>query len=206
MKLTSKNLTNREKLTDYPSVFIFRRGGLMKKFVVGSVALAMFAIGSSAVMADSTAVVAQATGKVMVDSGKGFVPVKAGFALKDGDRVVALKASSARINFAQGCALTLAENNLVSVSKEAGCKTEIVAVNRAADPSAVAAVGGAAAGGAAAAGGGGAAAGAGAAAAGLGGLGTIAGVSTVVVVGGVVAAGAVVADSTKNDDTPISVQ
>jgi len=113
----------------------------MKKFVVGSVALAMFALGSSAVMADSTAVVAQAAGKVMVDSGKGFVPAKAGVALQDGDRVVALKASSATINFAQGCVLPLAENNLVTVSKEAGCKSEIVAVNRSADSSAVAAVG-----------------------------------------------------------------
>jgi len=52
-----------------------------------------------------------------------------------------LKASSATINFAQGCTLSLAENNLVTVSKEAACKTEIVAVNRSADPSAVAAVG-----------------------------------------------------------------
>jgi len=113
----------------------------MKKFVVGSVALAMFALGSSAVTADSTAVVAQAAGKVMVDSGKGFVPAKAGVALQDGDRVVALKASNATINFAQGCVLPLAENNLVTVSKEAGCKSEIVAVNRSADSSAVAAVG-----------------------------------------------------------------
>lgn len=113
----------------------------MKKLVVGAVAILMVGLGSSAVMADSTAVVAQAVGKVMVDSGKGFMPVTAGAALQDGDRVVALKASSATINFAQGCALSLGENNLVTVSKESGCNTEVVAVNRSADSSAVAAVG-----------------------------------------------------------------
>jgi len=113
----------------------------MKKNFVSAVTLVMFGLGSSVVMAAPEAVVAQAQGKVMVDSGKGFVPVKAGAALQNGDRVVALKASSATINFAQGCALSLAENNLVTISKEAGCATKVVAVNRAADPSAVAAVG-----------------------------------------------------------------
>ena len=113
----------------------------MKKMIVGGAVLALCGLSSTAVMADSDAVLAQSVGKVMIDSGKGFFPVKVGAVLNDGDRVVALKASSATINFAQGCSLALAENNLVTISKDAGCKSEIVAVNRAADTSTVAAVG-----------------------------------------------------------------
>lgn len=113
----------------------------MKKLTVSAVFFVMFGLGSSVAMAGSEAVVAQVTGKVMVDSGKGFMLVKSGAALKEGDRVVALKASNATINFAQGCTMTLGENDLVTVSRDAGCKSHIVAVNRVADPSAVAAIG-----------------------------------------------------------------
>lgn len=113
----------------------------MKKVILGAVMLSMFGMSSSLVMAASEAVIAQAAGKVMVDSGKGFVPARVGAELQNGDRVVALKASSATINFSHGCTLSLVENNLVTISREAGCKADIVALNSVADTSAIAAVG-----------------------------------------------------------------
>lgn len=62
------------------------------------------------------------SGKVLMNKGDGLVSGKAGVALVDGDRIVTLDKSSAKIVFADGCTVTLEENNIFVINAELGCK------------------------------------------------------------------------------------
>lgn len=67
------------------------------------------------------------SGKVLMNKGDGLVSGKAGTALVDGDRIVTLDKSSAKIVFADGCTVTLEENNIFVINAELGCKALPVA-------------------------------------------------------------------------------
>ena len=62
-----------------------------------------------------------------MNKGEGLVSGKAGAALVDGDRIVTLDKSSAKIVFADGCTVTLEENNIFVINAELGCKALPVA-------------------------------------------------------------------------------
>jgi phage tail sheath gpL-like len=70
-------------------------------------------------------------GKVLVNKGDGLVSGKAGTALVDGDRIVTLDKSGAKIVFADGCSVTLEENNIFVINAELGCKALPIASNAA---------------------------------------------------------------------------
>jgi hypothetical protein len=55
---------------------------------------------------------------------------KAGATLADGDRVVTLEKSGARIVFPDGCGVTLEENMIFVINSQLGCKAAPVASNQ----------------------------------------------------------------------------
>ena len=59
---------------------------------------------------DEAATLQDLTGKVLMNKGDGLVSGKAGAALVDGDRIVTLDKSGARVVFRDGCDVTLKEN------------------------------------------------------------------------------------------------
>jgi hypothetical protein len=61
-------------------------------------------------------------GKILVNQGHGYVAAKPGMMLSDGDRVIALDGSSAAVVYSDGCVTQLKENNVLALSKSAGCK------------------------------------------------------------------------------------
>jgi hypothetical protein len=67
-------------------------------------------------------------GTIMVDKGKGFVTVKGDTVLKEGDRVVTLEGSSAKITFADGCKAQLKANNMMTIMRTLGCKADIAEI------------------------------------------------------------------------------
>lgn len=69
-------------------------------------------------------------GKVLVNKGDGLVSGKAGGALMDGDRIVTLDKSGARIVFPDGCGVALEENMIFVVNAQLGCKAVPVASNQ----------------------------------------------------------------------------
>ncbi len=71
---------------------------------------------------DTEATLENLSGKVLMNQGDGLVSGKAGTALVDGDRIVTLDKSGARIVFPDGCSVTLQENMLFVVNSHLGCK------------------------------------------------------------------------------------
>jgi hypothetical protein len=84
-------------------------------------------VGQAAAQSTGAATLQDLNGKVLVNKGNGLVSGKSGTALMDGDRVVTLDKSGARIVFADGCAVTLEENKIFLISTELGCKALPVA-------------------------------------------------------------------------------
>jgi len=70
------------------------------------------------------------SGKVLMNKGDGLVSGKAGAALVDGDRIVTLDKSGARIVFPDGCGVTLEENMIFVINSQLGCKAAPVATNQ----------------------------------------------------------------------------
>lgn len=66
-------------------------------------------------------------GKVLVNKGDGLVSGKAGDALMDGDRIVTLDKSVARIVFPDGCSVALQENMIFVINAQLGCRAVPVA-------------------------------------------------------------------------------
>ena len=98
---------------------------------------ALFAAGQ--VAAQGTAATLQdLDGKVLGNKGDGFASGKKGSGLKEGDRIVTLNKSSARIMFPDGCGVTLQENMTFVINSKLGCKALPVAST----PAPAAAVGG----------------------------------------------------------------
>lgn len=74
------------------------------------------------------------SGKVLMNKGDGLVSGKAGSVLVDGDRIVTLDKSGARIVFPDGCGVTLEENMIFVINSQLGCKATPVATNQPAAP------------------------------------------------------------------------
>jgi hypothetical protein len=70
------------------------------------------------------------SGKVLMNKGDGLVSGKAGTALLDGDRIVTLDKSGARIVFPDGCGVTLEENMIFVINSQLGCRAVPVAANQ----------------------------------------------------------------------------
>lgn len=71
---------------------------------------------------DTAATLQDMNGKVLMNKGSGLVSGKEGAALIDGDRIVTLDKSAARIVFPDGCGVTLQENMIFVVNSQLGCK------------------------------------------------------------------------------------
>lgn len=87
---------------------------------------ALFTVAQAAEQG-SAATLKELHGKVLMNKGSGLVSGKAGAELKDGDRVVTLDKSDARIVFSDGCSVTLEENNIFVIDAKLGCKALPVA-------------------------------------------------------------------------------
>ena len=75
----------------------------------------------------SIAKVTEANGKVLVNKGDGLISTKAGTELVDGDRIVTLDKSNAKVMFADGCELVLEENKILVIDMNLGCKAAVLA-------------------------------------------------------------------------------
>lgn len=60
-------------------------------------------------------------GKVMIHKGKDYTFAKEGQALVPGDRVVALRDSTAKVAFGSGCVATIGENSVLAIDEKANC-------------------------------------------------------------------------------------
>lgn len=83
--------------------------------------------------------VTEANGKVLVNKGNGLISAKSGAELADGDRIVTLDKSNARVMFIDGCELVLEENKILVIDMKLGCKTAVLAGEPAAGAAAAAA-------------------------------------------------------------------
>jgi hypothetical protein len=80
-------------------------------FVIGALITApVFAAG------DPAARLAAVDGLVLVNQGAGFTPVTNGAVLHAGDRLLSLKGAHARLIYANGCAVSLNANAMVTVA------------------------------------------------------------------------------------------
>ena len=86
--------------------------------------------GQAAAQGAGDATLQDLNGKVLMNKGDGLVSGKAGTALMDGDRIVTLEKSGARIIFPDGCGVTLEENMIVVINSQLGCKAAPVASNQ----------------------------------------------------------------------------
>lgn len=73
-------------------------------------------------------------GKVLVNKGDGLVSGKPGTPLVDGDRIVTLDKSRAKIVFPDGCGVTLEENMIFVINSQLGCKATPLASTQPASP------------------------------------------------------------------------
>lgn len=73
-----------------------------------------------------TGVLQDINGKVLVNQGKGLTSGKLGTDLKEGDRIVTLNKSGARISFNDGCMVSLQENQIFVIDSKLGCKAPIL--------------------------------------------------------------------------------
>ena len=127
---------------------------------------------------------------VMVNQGDAYVPAERGMQLNPGDQLLVLQGGEAHVNYASGCKVTLAGNELLRIAAQDACSAPAVAaVNAQVSPNA---------GGGAATGGGAAASGAGAGA-GLGGT-----IGLGVTLGVAAYAGYEVSDDDDDNREPIS--
>jgi hypothetical protein len=97
-------------------------------------ASALAATGQAAAQGTGAATLQDLNGKVLMNTGDGLVSGRAGTALMDGDRIVTLNKSGARIIFPDGCGVTLEENMIFVINSQLGCKAAPVASNQPAAP------------------------------------------------------------------------
>jgi hypothetical protein len=62
------------------------------------------------------------TGKVLINHGKGFVPADGLISLNAGDQLMVGEKSSAVVNYASGCAVSVSATQVVTISAKAPCK------------------------------------------------------------------------------------
>jgi len=93
-------------------------------------ASALVATGQATAQGTGAATLQDLNGKVLMNTGDGLVSGKAGSALMDGDRIVTLEKSGAKIIFPDGCGVTLEENMIFVINSQLGCKAAPVASNQ----------------------------------------------------------------------------
>ena len=95
--------------------------------VVGALLLSCALVsGGQAAEQKSVATLQDLNGKVLMNKGSGLVSGTPGTDLKDGDRIVTLDKSGARIVFPDGCTVTLEENKMFEINAELGCKVPLL--------------------------------------------------------------------------------
>ena len=97
------------------------------KIVTALLLASTLVIAGQAAAQSSDATLQDLSGKVLVNKGEGLVSGKAGAALVDGDRIVTLDKSAARIIFPDGCSVALEENMIFVINAQLGCKAVPVA-------------------------------------------------------------------------------
>ena len=100
------------------------------KIVTALLLASTLAITGQAIAQGTEATLQDLSGKVLMNKGDGLVSGKAGTALVDGDRIVTLDKSGARIVFPDGCGVTLEENMIFVINSQLGCKAVPVATNQ----------------------------------------------------------------------------
>ena len=100
------------------------------KIVTALLLASTLVIAGQATAQSTEATLQDLSGKVLVNKGDGLVSGKAGTALVDGDRIVTLDKSGARIVFPDGCGVALEENMIFVVNAQLGCKAVPVASNQ----------------------------------------------------------------------------
>lgn len=93
-------------------------------------ASALVAAGQATAQGTGAATLQDLNGKVLMNKGDGLVSGRAGTALMDGDRIVTLDKSGAKIIFPDGCGVTLEENMIFVINSQLGCKAAPVASNQ----------------------------------------------------------------------------
>jgi hypothetical protein len=91
---------------------------------------ALVTTGQAAAQGTEAATLQDLSGKVLMNKGDGLVSGKVGAALADGDRIVTLEKSGARIVFPDGCGVTLEENMIFVINSQLGCRAAPVATNQ----------------------------------------------------------------------------
>lgn len=99
---------------------------MMKIATVLLLSSALLSVGQAAAQG-SAATLQDLNGKVLMNKGSGLVSGKSGAALVDGDRIVTLDKSGAKIVFPDGCSVALEENMIFVINAELGCKALPVA-------------------------------------------------------------------------------
>ena len=117
-----------------PSHGMIWRKDPMKIVTALLLASALAATGQAAAQGAGDATLQELNGKVLMNTGDGLVSGKACTALMDGDRIVTLDKSGARIIFPDGCGVTLEENMIFVINSQLGCKAAPVASNQPAAP------------------------------------------------------------------------
>jgi len=103
--------------------------------IVTALLLASALMSAGQAAAQSTGATLQdLSGKVLMNKGDGLVSGKTGSVLVDGDRIVTLDKSGAKIVFPDGCGVTLEENMIFVINSQLGCKATPVATNQPAAP------------------------------------------------------------------------
>ena len=111
------------------------------------IAAAMTGIVTLAFAADeSVATLVRIEGEAVVSKGAQYVGGSEGMALKVGERVMALAASTATIQFTDGCRYVLAANQLLTIDPKSPCALGLVSDSGAAAQGAAGSAAGAAAG------------------------------------------------------------
>lgn len=90
---------------------------MSKQSVLMSALMVALLMSGVAVAADRivVATLGEVNGKVLVNTGNGYAVAKPGMSIAQGDRLIALDSSSAKIVYADGCITDLKENNLIGV-------------------------------------------------------------------------------------------
>ncbi len=91
---------------------------MFKTVLVAASILSFATAQASAIVAELGAV----QGKVMINHGKGFVPAVGLVSLNDGDQLMVGEKSFAVVNYASGCAVSVAATQVVTISAKAPCK------------------------------------------------------------------------------------
>jgi len=104
------------------------------KIVTALLLASTLAITGQAIAQGTGATLEELSGKVLVNKGDGLVSGRAGTVLVDGDRIVTLDKSGARVVFPDGSGVVMQENMIYVINEELGSKALPIATNLPAAP------------------------------------------------------------------------